>query len=165
MKHRNQKRQKATKQQFIGSAIGYGFVLYCVKGISYLCVAFLYTHFYVVLLSSFYRPKLHSIIKMNFISKSASTIFSRVSSSMTVKHIFPSTTTTTTTNISNVCFMGTKTLFKTNRAAAKRIRVRGSGSIKRYVSLSFKVRRMCFKSISNEFSFHSIIYMLQHTHI
>jgi hypothetical protein len=163
MKHRNQKRQKATKQQFIGSAIGYGFVLYIVFKASLICVSLSCTHFYVVLLSSFYRPKLHSIIKMNFISKSASTIFSRVSSSMTVKHIFPSTT--TTTNISNVCFMGTKTLFKTNRAAAKRIRVRGSGSIKRYVSLSFKVRRMCFKSISNEFSFHSIIYMLQHTHI
>ena len=31
----------------------------------------------------------------------------------------------------NYCAMGTKALIKTNKAAAKRFRVRGSGSIKR----------------------------------
>ena len=46
----------------------------------------------------------------------------------------PTATTTTTWMMPlNYCFMGTKAMLKTNKSAAKRFRVRGSGSIKRYV--------------------------------
>mmetsp|Transcript_18885 Transcript_18885/g.22559 ORF Transcript_18885/g.22559 Transcript_18885/m.22559 type:complete len:102 (+) Transcript_18885:127-432(+) len=41
-------------------------------------------------------------------------------------------TITSGTNKTQSCFMGTKALIKTNKSAAKRFRVRGSGSIKRY---------------------------------
>jgi hypothetical protein len=93
---------------------------------------------YFSILESIYLSERHSTThqttekhkKMNFISKSASTIFSRVSSNTTMKNMFQSATTNAATT-SNVCFMGTKTLFKTNRAASKRIRLRGSGSVKR----------------------------------
>ena len=42
-----------------------------------------------------------------------------------------------TVQVANVFFFGTKALFKTNQAAAKRLRVRGSGSIKRWVVIIF----------------------------
>eukprot|EP00979_Chaetoceros_neogracilis_P016707 scaffold9103_cov267-Chaetoceros_neogracile.AAC.4 len=68
---------------------------------------------------------------MNFISRTSS-LGSRAISCLSNKILHTNTTTSPSVFFSlQTSNMGTKAMLKTNKAAAKRIRVRGSGSVKR----------------------------------